>query len=372
MQKISNFIQLFQVRFKFLVFVLLFFYIIGIFMLALSSFRSDDPVPEIKNISLNMRKQFRDLASKVRVGLTIRNFPSFDFVTNNFVVDAMIWFEFNKNEISLKTIDQFSFENSKIIFKSQPPYVSMRGDKILVRYDVMFDVKTDVSFHRYPLEDHTLSIVLTNNFISPNEMYFDDSVNAMSLIISDKLFTSNWKPYSTQCVSGYSTLYFDQYDHSKKIRSPKTIFTIYFQKAGINKILLIFIPLFMAIFLALFSFLMSFNNYQGKPTMGITAITALLGYRFVIQQMSPTVGYFMLTDKIFIFLLLFAFFIFIFQALLVRHYMALMEREKLKKTDQPETDTQFWMPRITERINNVTYYFSVIVFAAVITYLVLA
>lgn len=301
----------------------------------------------------------------------VRNFPTLDFVANNFTVDAMIWFEFEKNEVSLKTIDQFSFENSKPFYKS-PPYVSVHGDKILVKYDVIFDVKTNLNFYRYPLEDHSLSIVLTNNFIDSNEMYFDDSADAMSLIfIADTLFISNWLVHSSQCVSGYKSLRFDQYDPKKKLRNPKTIFTINFQKSGINRILLILLPLFMAIFLALFSFLMSFNNYQGKPTMGITAITALLGYRFVIQQMSPTVGYFTLTDKIFIFCLLFAFAIFIFQTLLVRHYMALMEREKLKRSEQPETDTQFLTPRITEHINAFAYYSSVIIFATVITYLVL-
>lgn len=374
MTKINRFLKpfhfIFEVRFKFVVFILLFVYLIGIFAIALSSFRSDDPIPDVKMVSLKMRKQFRDLSSKIRVGLYIRNFTTFNFTANNFVVDGMVWFEFDKHEAPLKAIDQFSFENSKMIFKS-PPYVSMYHDKILVKYDVIFDLKTDVSFHRYPLEDHRLSIVLTNHFISPEEVYFDDFSSAMSFIVSDNLFTSDWRIYSQQSISGYSSLHFDQYDAAKKMRSPQTVFTINFQKAGVNNILLIFIPLLAAVFLALFSFLMSFNNYSGKPTLGITAVTALLGYRFVIQQMSPTVGYFTLTDKVFLFCLLFSFFIFIFQALLVRHYMILMEREKIKKAEQPEVDTSFWSPRITERINSLTYYAAVITFAVVMGYLIL-
>ncbi len=340
-------------------------------MVALSTFRTDDPIPDVKTISVKMRKQYRDFGCKIKTGIYIRNFSSFDFATNSFVVNAMIWFEFDKNEVPFKTIDNFSFENSKIIYKSQP-YVTLNNDKILVKYDVIFEAKTDVNFYRFPLEDHRLSIVLTNNFISPRELYFDDSENAMSLVISDKLFTSNWKVHSMRSISGYSSLYFDQYNTHRKMQSPKAVFTINFQKVGINKILLIFVPLFAVILLALFSFLMSFNNHQGKTSLGLAAITGLLGYRFVIQNMSPSVGYFTLTDKIFLFFLFFAFLIYIFHVLMSRHYLYLVELEKLKKSDQPDIDTNVLTPRITERINTLAYFIFVLIFVLVVTYIVLA
>lgn len=369
-KKLKIFATLLSVRFKFFLFGLLFFYIIGLFAYTLRSFRSDDPTPDVKVINVQMRKQFRDLASKVNVGMYIRNFSTFDFITNNFTVDAMIWFEFNKNEILIKTMDQFSFENSKILFKSTP-YVTIHGEKMLVKYDVIFEAKTDVNFYRFPLEDHRLSIVLTNNFVTPNEIYFDDSNQTLSFIVSPRLFTSNWNMHSKYSTSGYSSLHFDEHKPHRKMQSPKAIFTINFQKAGINKILLIFVPLFAAVFIALFTFLMSFNSFQGKTTLGVTAVTALLGYRFVIQQMSPAVGYFTLTDNLFIFFLIFSFCIFVFQITLLRHYMFIMERERIKKMEQAEPDREFFTPRITERINTIAYFLAVTIFAVVVTYIIL-
>lgn len=359
-----------DIKFKFFLFILLFFYVIGLFAFSLRSFRSDDAIPDVKVISVKMRKQFRDLSIKINTGIYIRNFSTFDFITNNFVVDAMVWFEFNKNEILLKTIDQFSFENSTITYKS-PPYVTMHGEKMLVQYDVIVDVKTDVNFYRFPLEDHRLSLVLTNRFVTPNEMYFDDSNDALSFKVSDRLFTSNWRIHNLHGASGYASLYFDQHNPHRKMQSPKAIFTIDFQKSGINKILLIFVPLFAAAFIALFTFLMSFNSFQGKTTLGVTAVTALLGYRFVIQQMSPSVGYFTLTDKLFIFFLIFSFFIFVFQIILLRHYMFIMERERIKKMEQAEPDREFLTPRITERINTAVYFIAIAIFAIVVTYVIL-
>jgi hypothetical protein len=369
-KKAHLFAVLLSIKLKFAAFVLLFFYIIGIFAYTLSSYRSDDPIPDVKVISLKMRKQFRDLTSIVKVGLLIRNFSTLDFINNNFVADAMIWFEFNRDELMLSTIDQFSFENSKIIHKSNP-YVTIDGNTMLVKYDIIFDIKTDVNFYRFPLEDHRLSVVLTNNFINPKEMYFDDTGSGLSFVVSRNLFTSNWQVYSLNTLSGYSSVHFDQHNEHRHMLSPKAVFTVNFHKSGINKILLIFVPIFAAVFIALFTFLMSFNSYQGKTTLGVTAVTALLGYRFVIQQMSPPVGYFTLTDKLFIFFLIFSFIIFVFQILLLRHYMFIMERERIKKTEQAESDREFLTPRITERINTMAYFFSIFIFATVVTYFVL-
>ncbi len=203
-------------------------------------------------------------------------------------------------------------------------------------------------------------------------MYFDDSKNAMSILVSDKLFTSNWRVHSTRSLSGYSSLCLDQYNPKHKMITPKAVFTINFQKVGINKILLIFVPLFAVIFLARFSFLISFNNPQGRVALVLSAITGLLGYRFVIQQMSPSVGYFTLTDNMFIFFLFFAFMIFIFHTLLSRHYQYLVEREKFKKSEQPDVDTQVLTPRVTERINTWAYFIFNIIFIVAITYIVLS
>ena len=222
--KSKFFVNIFEVRFKFLIFVLLFFYIIGVFYVALSTFRTDDPMPDVKVVTIKMHKRFNELLSTIRIGLHIRNFSHFDFTTNNFTVNALVWFEFNKNEIQLKTIDQFSFENSKIIFKTQP-YIMLHGNKMTIKYDVIFEVKTDVNFYRFPLEDHRLSIVLANNFVTPDEMYFDNNENGLSFNIAENLFTSNWKNHATRSVAGYSSLPYDNFDGRARRRYEKVRIT---------------------------------------------------------------------------------------------------------------------------------------------------
>jgi hypothetical protein len=367
-RKLVSFFNFFNLKVKIALFMLMICYIVGLFYISLRTFRTDDSIPKIRTVSVKMRKAFRDLTTKVRTGLFIKNFTTFDVTANHFTVDAVLWFECNKNELMLKTLDEFSFDNSEILYKS-PPNISFHRDKMLVIYDIIVEVSTDLDFHRFPLEDHRLSLVLANSAVTPSEMYFDDDVNGISLCVSDRIFTTNWVIHSLKKLPGYAALHVDAHNNHKVIRTPKVAFIINFQKAGINKILIIFVPLFIAIFLALFTFLLSFNSNAAKTTLSVTAVTALLGYRFVIQQISPRVGYFTITDKLFVFFIAISFLIMLFQLLLLRQYLLMMDRGKISKAEQPETDTVYYSPRITERINTLVYLCTIVLFLVILTYL---
>ncbi len=343
-------------------------YVMALVGFTLRHFRSEDPMPDVAPVNLLVRTQFRDIAAKVRTGLYIKSFSKFDFVANNFIMEAVVWFEFNKNEITLETIEKFSFERSEILLRSEPK-VTMDGNKINVKYNVIVSLHTNLDFERFPLEDHRLSIELINDFISPFEMYFDDAIDAQSFVISDDIFTADWEINSIASFSGYNELHYDEYREDKKIGIPKAIFIIDFKKAGIKKMLIIFVPLFATVLLAFITFLMSFNSYISKVTLAATAITALLGYRFVIENMSPRVGYFTVTDKFFIFFLVLSFFIFLFQLFLVRQYMLSMDKGKYESHEQPDADTVLYSPRITERINTYGFFVTIVLFVVVVTYI---
>jgi hypothetical protein len=368
-KKILDF--LFETKFKIIFFLVIFFYVVGLFAYVISSFRTSDPMPEVRTIPAEIRKEYRDFSAIVKAGLFINNFPEFDFINNHFIVDAIVWFEYNPGELMLKTIDNFNFENSKILSKSTPK-IRRYGNKTLVKYLVKFESKTDIDFHRFPLEDHRLSLVLVNEEVTAEEMYFDDNVNALSFTIDDDAFFPSWKVLPPlQKISGYEPLFFDEYEKNRVVNVPKAVFTINFRKAGINKILIILVPIFAAIFLSLFTFLMSFNSYMGKYTLSITAITALLGYRFVIHQMSPSVGYFTIADKLFIFFLLLCFFIFAFQVVLVRQYMFLMEQKTISRTERSLVDTATLTPRTTEQIGSIVFLLVCFIFVIGITLIVI-
>ena len=76
--------------------------------------------------------------------------------------------------------------------------------------------------------------------------------------------------------------------------------------------MLILLRIFLIFFIGLFSFAFDPSVAQ-MPIVVIstTAVTSLVAYRFVIQGMSPKVGYFLLSDFFFTLFLAFAFMVFI-------------------------------------------------------------
>lgn len=364
-QLLNNF-DMYDLKWKFVLFAGLFVYIIFLFKINLGTFHTDDPIPGVETVGFEMRKQFKEFSAEVRAGIYIKNFPTLDFYKNHFVWDGVVWFEFQKDQVELSTIEKFSFVNGKILEKSDPK-VQKYGNKMLVKYDVIVDCKSDLDFHHFPLSDHRLSLVLTNEFVSANELYFGDSVNSLSLVISDNLFTSSWKVHSREISSGYSFVEYDQHHGNRKEILPQAVFTINCDKSGIKDVLIIFIPIFAVFFLGLFSFFMTFNNSKGKLYVSLSAITGLLSYRFVIQQMMPSVRYFTLTDNIFLLLLGASFFIFIIQIFLVRHYMLYSEHGKIPDAELSLADQTYLVPRYIEVINTMSYFIIVAIFAAVMT-----
>lgn len=351
-------------------FLVMFAYIIGLFYYVLASFRSNDPYPEVKTISAAMRREFRDFSSQVRAGLFINSFPEFDFIKNNFVVDAMVWFDYNKNELMLSTIDKFSFENAEIKYKS-PAKIRRYGDRVLAKYQVKFNAKTEIDFHRFPLEDHSLSLVLINDSVSAEEMYFNDDAQAISFEINKEAFIPNWEVTSMEAVPGYEQVQFDQYQRDRVVYVPKVVFSIDLHRSGLNKIFIILVPIFAAMFLSFFVFFMSFNSYQGKYVLSLTAVTALLGYRFVIHQMSPSVGYMTITDQLFVFFIVLTFFIFAFQVIMVRQYMFLIEQKNVSAAERALSDVVMFTPRRTEQLGSIVFFITGLIFMIVITCIVL-
>ena len=119
--------------------------------------------------------------------------------------------------------------------------------------------------------------------------------------------------------AGYSTALLQSDDMKTYLDYPKVVFAISAQRNGLQGILLIFLPLFLISFITLFT--LSFDpetDSRSMLSLATSGLASLIGYRFIIQGISPDVGYFMLSDQIFILFLTFVFAIFPFTLLLSR------------------------------------------------------
>jgi hypothetical protein len=240
-------------------------------------------------------KEWGGSATEVTVGMSIINFPKFDAVNNDFVIDAIVWFEFDSALVSLETIEKFSFDKGEIVSKSISN-TKIIDDKFFAQYNITVKFSSTLAFQFFPWDDHRIYLTLTNKFVSPSEIIYQSYISGF--IISEGAFVAGWKMVGKNVVAGYSESYLDENDTKKVVLNPCVLFSLDFSRSGAQHIFLIFLPLFLMFFLGFFSF--AFHEPPLIFSLSLGSVTAILSYNFVIQGMSPHTGYFLFSDLIFI------------------------------------------------------------------------
>jgi len=255
--------------------------------------------------------------AQVKVGLHINDFPDFNMRDNVFVFDANIWFLFDPSEVSLETIERFSFSRGNILQKSLPPETKLIDGNYFVQYSLQVKFNADLNHKFFPFDDHRLYIEMTNKYVTPKELAFSSSLS--SFLISNNMFLIGWKPVDMFIESGFTTEKLDKFDQSKNVSHPKVLFAIDFRRVGIQGIFLIFLPLCLMVFIGLFSFSLDPPKMEARiSTLALTSITGLMGYRFVLQSLTPQVGYLLLSDCLFLLFLAVLFIIFCTGLIIIR------------------------------------------------------
>lgn len=354
-KKITNLISkidLASAKFKASILVLSGITFLIIFMIALSKFNTTDKVSELIPVNAKAIQELGPFAVSVKTGMYIKSFPLFDVIKNNFIFNAVVWFEFNSDEISLDIIKKFAFDQDNILYMS-PPDIRVAENKVFAKFNMTVSLSTALNYHKFPFEDHQIPIQMTNDFVTPSEMYFATDINSFQ--IAPNIIPTSWKCIDLSVNSGFIHLPLDKQDQTKTVAVPKALFTLKIQKNGIRKILIIFIPLFASTYLGLFSLIINMANTVGRFSLAITAVTAILGYRFVIEQMMPQVGYLTTADMIYLLLFLITLICFIFQLFITRLYS--LYSEKLKEESEEKRRNLSKRISLLENINSFTFIF---------------
>lgn len=282
---------------------------------ATNRFRSQDSMPELLSVTPDSLHMYGDNPGVVHVGMYIKDFAEFDLLTNKFEFSAILWFLYDPAIISLETLSKFSFERGEIVSQSAPS-TRLVGGKLLARYNIRVRFKTNLTYALFPFDSHTLFITLDNNYVSPGELIFESSHN--DFILSPEIVTTGWNLHTSRVYTGYSVSRLVQGDSSSDVPHPRVIFAIEYAHSGVRQALTILLPLIFIFFMSIFSLAFTKENWSRALAITSATATALLAYRFVIENLSPKVGYFMISDYLF-FLLLAAVFIVFFASVTLQN-----------------------------------------------------
>jgi len=266
-------------------------------------FYPEDPFPAITVLTPKQMASFGKSSSPVMVGMYIRSFPEFVVIKKRFVVDMKIWFKFDPKLISLDRIGKFTFDKAKILSISEPS-TKIEGDMLMAEYDARIDFQAPLNFINFPLDDHQINFALTNYSFLPSEVEFESSRKNFG--ISQEVEAYGWDFVGRSVKTGYHKGFIDPTEKSIRGFHPRAIFSLDCSRSGIRLIISMFLPLFFIFLIALFTFCMS-----SGISISVATVTGIIAHRFIMENMSPKTSYFMLSDYVFIFLLMVCSIIFI-------------------------------------------------------------
>lgn len=260
----------------------------------------------LKHLTAEKIKEFGGDPIKVNVGLYIENFDKFDINNDDFIFSGILTFEFDPSLISLDSLKKSSFDRGEILYISAPT-TKLSHERLFARYNVKIKFSGSLDYAWFPFEDHLLQIILEDKMLSPRELVF---VTNNSDFIAPDMGSVGWHQFDRSAEAGY----LEAPLQDGVIQYPAAVFAInYGRYTNVRNIFTILLPMMMLFFIALFSLIIDpSENFTFVLTIPVTVIAGLISFRFVIEAMSPKVGYFMYSDYFFFLFLFLVFTILLF------------------------------------------------------------
>jgi hypothetical protein len=257
-----------------------------------------DQRPALLPITPAITREFGKNPGVIRVGLLIQSFSTFNVLQDEFQFSGIIWFNFDPSVVPLSTIEKFSVGKGEILSRTASDVIKTSEGRLIMYYNIKTKFKGNLDYRRFPLDDHTLFITIDNDFISPVEAIFESDLP--SFHVSSNEVSKGWYLADRSVYTGYFASKVSGNHKEHMIYHPRVIFALYYSRTGYRQMLTILLPLLLIYFVAIFSFAMDPEKYyRSIIALSTGAITALLAYRFVIENLSPKLDQFMLVDYFF-------------------------------------------------------------------------
>jgi hypothetical protein len=262
-----------------------------------TSFATRETPIKIKKLTPQLIKQFGEPPGQIDIGLIINDFLTFDTVKNDFVAVGTVWFEYDPGTITIDVLSKFRFNRAEIIEKLEP-VSRIVNNKFIVSYGIKIRFKNPLSYQFFPFDDHRISLELVNQYLSITDINFDAVASNFSTNASTK--EQGWTIVNKEANPGYLDAEGKE-GQEEKAAYPVVAFSTDYLRTGIRHAFTILLPLMALFFISLFSFSLNPLHYATLAiSLSAGSVTGLLAYRFVIESISPVVGYFMMSDYIYL------------------------------------------------------------------------
>lgn len=274
-----------------------------LFVMRNAHFVTTDQLLELQPFVPKKNDSSSSVFAWIDTGMYIRDFLRFDATQNSFIVDLILWFEFDPIEISFAIVDNFYFEKGMILQKTMLEPIKKKN-KLFIHYNLRVQFSSNLDYKDFPFDNHRIVLSLINGGAESSETMFE--VKKSAFVFNGSIYTASWKYEDHVVYKGYSQAKLAEGDCDRTILSPQVQMIMDFW-GGWRKIFVILVPLYLLSFVGAFALVI----VDKQMTLSLGSISGLLAHRFIVETMSPSVGYFTISDSLYVILLIFSFVFFL-------------------------------------------------------------
>jgi hypothetical protein len=232
----------------------------------------------------------------VVVGLHVAHFSQFNIAQNKFVMDGTVWFLFDPKETSLDIIKKFNIFNGTIQHVSDAVIIDHNDSKI-AQFRIRVEFHTPLNYRMFPLDDHRVNLIIYNRFL-PDDVILQSNKN--DITFADSMFLPGWKIVGHDIQTGIKELTLERDNKQYSDKQQEAIIAFDCERTDPSIMINILLTLLLMLFLAM----LTFSSDEDSVLIVTVGIVALIGYRSVMQSMTPPqVSYFIYSDYMYLFAL---------------------------------------------------------------------
>lgn len=254
------------------------------------SFKAYDPPPIFSPWS--SQEMTSASATVVKTGLYITSFNEFDARKDSFVVSGILWFDGEAELMRSSVWRKFHVLNGELLEMSEPHFVP-RGKNTLAYFDIRFHFRASLDFRSFPLDDHHIVFELTNYDLPVTTIF---SSTRQNITFSQDFYLPGWFITSHDVETGYTTIALADRDEAT-LTHPRIVFSFDCKRVDPCEIVTMLLSLLLIVLIVA----CTLSSTEYSLTLIAASIIALMGYRFVLESISPPhIKYFMIADYLFI------------------------------------------------------------------------
>lgn len=263
----------------------------------------------------------------LRAGLEIIDFSRMDIIRDHYLIDAVLWFDYDPQYFSADDFRDFSIYRGNFVGSIKENTQTM-GKMAKTIFVFKVELQSLVSYLEFPLDKHRLDVVVSNFLVNSGSSIDNRNI---SFSTHKNAVDRGWEIYKTDheigLIKNNEVGYKQSFNHDLRL-----VFSTYIRRDSPKTAVMVLTPLILIFLMGLISLTFDvLKNFNAILSLSVGSLTGLLFTRNVIDKFMPFTDQFTIADRMYLLFIILTVLVLGFQIYFLQLFMNLQDKTQLSQ-----------------------------------------